>query len=97
MQTEDEHKQRVMHCQLSIGASVFMVSDTMPSAPATRHGNFHVVLHVSDETDLHARFAALAAGGKVSFPVHDTFWGAKFGMLVDKLGVPWMLICQPMG
>jgi PhnB protein len=78
-----------------IGEAVFMVSDTMPNEPPSRQSNIHVVLHLSDEPDLQAKFAALAQGGKVSFPVHDTFWGAKFGMLVDKFGVPWMLNCQP--
>jgi PhnB protein len=95
MQAAEEHKQRVMHCQLSIGEAVFMVSDAMPSDPAPRQSNVHVVLHLSDEADLQAKFAALGQEGKVSFPVHDTFWGAKFGMLVDKFGVPWMLNCQP--
>jgi len=27
--------------------------------------------------------------------LNDTFWGARFGMLVDKFGVPWMLNCEP--
>jgi PhnB protein len=95
MQVAEEHKQRVMHCQLSIGEAVFMVSDSMPNEPAARQSNIHVVLHLSDEPDLHAKFTALSRGGKVSFPVHDSFWGAKFGMLVDGFGVPWMLNCQP--
>ena len=24
-------------------------------------------------------------------PLQDTFWGASFGMLVDKYGISWML------
>ena len=24
----------------------------------------------------------------------DTFWGARFGMLTDKLGVHWMFNCE---
>jgi PhnB protein len=23
-------------------------------------------------------------------PLQDTFWGARFGMLVDRFGVSWM-------
>jgi hypothetical protein len=40
-------------------------------------------------------FEALAAGGgKISFPIHDTFWGSKFGMLTDAFGVSWMFNCE---
>jgi len=34
------------------------------------------------------------AGGKVSFPIHDTFWGARFGMLTDAYGINWMFNCE---
>jgi len=40
------------------------------------------------------RFDALSAGGKITMPLQDTFWGAKFGMLVDAYGVSWMFNCQ---
>jgi len=26
--------------------------------------------------------------------LQDTFWGAKFGMLTDALGVQWMFNCE---
>jgi PhnB protein len=94
MNPAEEHKQRVMHCQLDIAGATLMVSDTMPRDPAPGVSSIHVVLHLSDEADQQTKFDALAAGGRVSFALHDTFWGAKFGMLVDKFGVPWMLNCE---
>jgi PhnB protein len=30
----------------------------------------------------------------VTMPLQDTFWGARFGMLIDKFGVSWMLNCE---
>jgi PhnB protein len=36
-------------------------------------------------------FDSLAEGGKVTMPFAKQFWGAQFGMLVDKFGVPWMV------
>jgi PhnB protein len=94
MALSEKDKRRIMHCQLRIGAAVLMLSDTMPGQPAPRETTMHVVLHFSDVADLNARFDALAEGGTVSYPVHDAFFGAKFGMLVDQFGVPWMLICE---
>jgi PhnB protein len=40
------------------------------------------------------KFDALAAGGKVSMPLQDTFWGARFGMLTDAFGIHWMFNAQ---
>jgi PhnB protein len=40
------------------------------------------------------RFDALSAGGKITIPLQDTFWGAKFGMVTDVHGVSWMFNCQ---
>ena len=36
-------------------------------------------------------FTALSGGGIVKMPLADQFWGAKFGMLVDKFGINWMV------
>jgi PhnB protein len=32
----------------------------------------------------------MSRGGKITMPLEDTFWGARFGMLTDKFGVNWM-------
>jgi PhnB protein len=36
----------------------------------------------------------LADGGTVIMPFQQTFWAARFGMLVDKFGTPWMVNCD---
>jgi PhnB protein len=36
----------------------------------------------------------LSAGGTVTQPLQETFWGARFGMVTDKFGIPWMLNCD---
>jgi PhnB protein len=41
---------------------------------------------VEDENKMEEVFNKLAAGGKVTMPLQKQFWGAKFGMLVDKFG-----------
>jgi PhnB protein len=85
---------RVMHGLLRLGDSVIMVSDTPPESPVAREGNVEVCLELGDPEDLARRFDALATGGTVTLPVHDAFWGAKFGMLTDAFGIRWMLHCE---
>ncbi len=40
------------------------------------------------------KFDALAVGGKVTYSLHDAFWGAKFGMLTDAFGIGWLFSCE---
>jgi len=36
----------------------------------------------------------LAENGIVQMPIQQTFWAARFGMLVDQFGIPWMVNCE---
>jgi PhnB protein len=35
-----------------------------------------------------------AVDGQVGMPLQQTFWAARFGMLVDRFGIPWMVNCE---
>ena len=35
-------------------------------------------------------FVLVNAGAKPSMPLADMFWGAYYGSLTDKFGIPWM-------
>jgi PhnB protein len=87
-------KNRVMHAVLQIGGGTLMLSDTMPDQPTVMGSNVYVTLDFDDVGDMTQKFDALAAGGKVTMPLNDTFWGAKFGMLTDAFGVNWMFNCE---
>jgi PhnB protein len=89
-----EHKDRIMHALLRVGEGVIMISDTMPGHPIASGSNVHVTLHFDDPVEMGRSFEALSTGGKVTMPLQDTFWGAKFGMLVDPFGIPWMFNCE---
>jgi len=82
-------RDRVMHAQLSIGGSQLLIADRMASAPKDEH-NGTIMIEVGDPAEMATRFDALAVGGQVTMPIHDAFWGAKFGILVDAFGVTWM-------
>jgi PhnB protein len=27
-------------------------------------------------------------------PIQETFWAVRFGMVVDRFGIPWMINCE---
>lgn len=91
--------ERIMHSRITIdGNIVLMASDSMPGrneehGTDVSHGTSVVVLSLACDSveEIDRYFAALSEGGHVTMALGDTFWGARFGMLVDKFGFHWML------
>ena len=86
-------RDKVMHARLKLGDSILMGSDAPPDRYNVPRG-FSVSLSVNSPGDAERIFAALAEGGTVQMPLQQTFWAARFGTLVDKFGIPWMVNCE---
>jgi PhnB protein len=82
--------ERVMHACLTGGDVSLMASDNPMSAP--KIGD-HIALsvHCDSRADIERLFGALSDAGRVTMPLANMFWGAYFGMLVDRYGFHWML------
>ena len=91
MPVSEEEKDRVMHVSLPIGESVLMGSDTSLtfSPPHQPGNNFSVSCHPASREETERLFNAISAGGTVTMPLDDMFWGSYFGACVDKFGIPW--------
>jgi len=90
----DEDKQRVIHGVIKLGGLQLMLSDGQRGEPVATDSNVHVSLDYDDVAEMTRAFDALGAGGTVTQPLIDTFWGAKFGLLTDRYGIKWMFNCQ---
>ena len=62
-----------------------------PAAQSTRGGNISLNIALAETAEPDRLFDALSQGGKVTVPLHEAFWGGRFGMLTDKFGIQWML------
>ncbi|MGH8737907.1 MAG: VOC family protein [Burkholderiales bacterium] len=82
---------KVMHAAAIVGGTTLMASDGFCSGKPSFAG-FSLCYEAKDEADAKRGFEALAAGGKVSQPLAETFFAGAFGMVTDKFGVPWMII-----
>ncbi|MBK6695253.1 MAG: VOC family protein [Myxococcales bacterium] len=89
-----EHLDRIMHTSFKIGPTLLMASDTMPGHPYDGMKGVSLSINTKDPGEAERVFRALAEGGQVTMPLGDQFWGAKFGMLVDKFGIAWMVNCD---
>lgn len=92
MVTEDE-MDKILHISLPIGTGSMLMGCDMPAAfgEATRCNSFNISISTDSEADTERIYNGLLAGGKVNMPLEKTFWGAYFGMVVDKYGVQWMI------
>ena len=82
---------RVMHSSLTNGSDLLMASDTQPGMPLQQGTNFSVSIQCESLDEIERLFAALGENGKVTMPLDDMFWGARFGTLTDQFGIQWML------
>jgi PhnB protein len=82
----------VMHAELNVGDVRLMGSDGMPGKPEPRPQGFDVCLRVDSDGEAERIFAALSDGGRVTMPMAETFFAHRFGSLVDRFGVPWMVM-----
>lgn len=84
---------KIMHARMTVGSTVLMGSDAPPDRYQTPQG-FSLSVGTKDPAEAERMFNELAAGGKVEMPLEKTFWAVKFGMLVDRFGIPWMINCE---
>lgn len=83
---------RVMHCRLESGRLVLHGADALP-VDVERNGMW-VSLDVDMQEDAERVFAALADGGEVRLPLAASFFASRFGMCVDRFGIPWQVVCM---
>jgi PhnB protein len=83
----------VMHVELPIGKSTVLMGSDSPSTMGkiVNGNNYHISIQTNDTEETDRLFAGLSAGGQVSMPLQETFWGARFAMFVDKFGIQWMI------
>ncbi|MES1981771.1 MAG: VOC family protein [Pseudomonadota bacterium] len=89
-QTPPEWHDKIMHAQLTVGQTVLMGSDAPPEYFVPPQG-FSVSLSVDSAAEAEHLFSALAQDGKITMPLQQTFWAARFGMCVDGFGIPWII------
>ncbi|WP_428849615.1 VOC family protein [Imbroritus primus] len=91
-QAPPEMRDLIAHAQLRIGDCVLMASDA-PSHYEQPKG-MNVTLGIEAPEEAERVFNALAEGGTVQMPLAETFWAQRFGMVVDRFGIPWMINCE---
>ncbi len=87
-------KKMVLHCELPLlGNQVLMATDAPKEMgfDLNSGNNMHINLEPSTREEADRIFNELSAGGKVTMPMEDMFFGAYYGSFTDKYGINWMV------
>ena len=89
-QVPADWQDKVMHGSVTVGDQVLMGADVAPDGYETPKG-FTLSIQIQSAADAERIFHELANGGRVVLPLEKTFWAERFGMLVDRFGIPWQI------
>ena len=85
---------KILHAMIQIGDSFVMMSDEFPTmgmkSPATLGGTA-VTLHLYVEDSDKIFKQAVDAGAVITMPIMDSFWGDRFGTVMDPYGHSWAI------
>ena len=81
---------KILHATMIVGETALMGADVPPDRYKAPSG-FSITIQLNDPAEAERIFRSLSEGGKVTMPLEQTFWAARFGMVVDRFGIPWMV------
>ena len=90
-----EHElDKIAHIALPLGGgALLMATDVVDGMPGTFTvgTNTYIALDPDSADEAERLFDGLAAGGQVQMPLQQTECAEKYGSLVDRFGVQWMV------
>jgi PhnB protein len=93
LQTPPEWRKKISHATFVLAEFMFSGSDAQPGQYQKPQG-FALQFNLNDPVEAERIFKALAQNGAVQTPMQETFWALRFGALVDRFGIPWLINCE---
>jgi len=85
-------RDKIIHASLVVDGKALMGSDPPPERYEQSKG-FAVSVAYENPAEAERVFRDLSQQGTMVMPIQETFWAARFGMLVDQFGTPWLIQC----
>lgn len=86
----EEFQNMIMHCNILKDGFVLMAADNFGNNQVTFGSSVSLVVNCATEEEETFLFNQIGRDGTITMPLQDTFWGARYGMLIDKFGISWM-------
>ena len=88
-QVPADHHNHILHSMLAADNITLMASDLMPGATMPQDGPVTLALTSRDKDEIRALFNTFAAGGNVTMPLDEAFFGL-YGEVTDQFGIRWL-------
>jgi PhnB protein len=95
-QVPADWQDKVMHGSITVGGQVLMGGDVAPDRYEAPKG-FSLSIQIKDATEAQRIFRELSHAGSMVMPLEKTFWAERFGMVIDRFGIPWLINCEGSG
>jgi uncharacterized glyoxalase superfamily protein PhnB/uncharacterized protein YndB with AHSA1/START domain len=92
-----EIKKMILHVELPITGNHILMGTDAPKEMGftlTKGNNMHICIEPESRDEADRLFNELSAGGTVTMPMADMFFGAYFGEFSDQYGINWMINYQ---
>ena len=84
---------KVMHGCVTVGGQELNGADVAPDRYEEPKG-FSLAIQLKSTAEAERIFEELSKDGTVVLPLAQTFWAARFGMVVDRFGISWLINCE---
>jgi len=84
---------KIMHGSVTFGDQMLMAGDVAPDRYEAPKG-FSFSIHLTSVDEAERIFGELAENGRILMALEKTFWAARFGMVVDRFAIQWMINCE---
>nr|WP_316640143.1 VOC family protein [uncultured Roseateles sp.] len=91
-QMPKEFAHRILHARLVLpGGAMLYAGDCPAHMPYEGIKGVSIALDYPTEAEAEQVFNALASGGQVTMPMQPAFWAKRWGMLIDRFGLAWIV------
>lgn len=91
-----EWRGKVSHATFAVGQNLFSGSDPLPGQYEKPQG-FAIQLNLNDASEGERIFNLLAEDGTIQVPFRETFWASRFGVVIDRFHITWLVNCERSG
>ena len=84
---------KILHAGLALDGGALEGCDAGPGE-YKKPESFALMLRPKDVVEAERIFNALAEKGTVQMPFQEYFWALRFGHVVDRFGMAWLINCE---
>jgi PhnB protein len=91
-----EADEKIMHISLPISTETILMGSDNSEAykESTVFTGFSLIIHTDSKTEAVRLFNELSENGQIKVPMNMTFWGAYYGLCIDKFGISWKITSE---